>query len=175
MIRVKDEQIEECHVELGCAHESQAQNEQMIDELLSRSNFIEHPYPHPAATRLPNVEQTWQPQSRWSSKNKAPCTMRYFTATVRDDCNIYIHANGNKIYAFTNSSFSWSLLTFCPSSLGPLVVIKSMLTSVGGISGGEVTNKLVSYLEKRQRWMGTFQPIPTQRANAAALYAGKTL
>ena len=86
--------------------------------------------------------------------------------------------DSKQIYAYDTTSCDWSQLPDCPYSDCSLVIIKTLLTTVGGFDHRlKITNKLFSLTgdSKGQNWNDVFPPMPTKREYAAALSTGSYL
>ena len=80
----------------------------------------------------------------------------YFTPSV-----------SNEVYRYTISTNSWLNLPPCPHSSSALVIIDKELTAVGGYSGGNRTNKLVTL--RQGQWVEEYPPMGSVRRRAACV------
>ena len=76
-------------------------------------------------------------------------------------------AASNELYRYTISTNEWLSLPPCPHSNSALVIINNELTAVGGSSGGNHTNKLVTL--HQGRWVEEYPPMGRGRSSAACV------
>ena len=114
---------------------------------------------------------------KWSEGKNAPSAMYRFNDACPNGHKVYFR-DSNHIYAYDTTSCDWSQLPDCPYSDCSLVIIKTLLTTVGGFDHRlKFTNKLFSLMgdSKRENWNDVFPPMPTKREYAAALSTGSYL
>ena len=73
----------------------------------------------------------------------------------------------NKVYRYTISTDEWLSLPPCPHCNSALVIIDNELTAVGGYSGVNFTNKLVTL--RQGRWVEEYPPMGRGRRSAACV------
>ena len=95
----------------------------------------------------------------WREGERAPCGMSDYNNATIDGGKLYI-LHGNRVYAYTISSSSWSRHSDSPTYNCPLVIIHNLLTLVGGLQCGTITNKLFS-LSEEGTWTEKFPPMQT--------------
>ena len=96
-----------------------------------------------------------------------------------DDSTLYVTVTP-RVFCYTISTSSWSQLPGSPTYSCTLVVIKNLLTLVGGRRydiQASITNQLFSLTGEGsgRRWTEEFPPMPTERAASATLYIGVAL
>ena len=74
-------------------------------------------------------------------------------------------------YAFTASTSSWSSLPDSLTDCCAQVIVNDLLTLVGGLYRGVITNQLLSLTGdgSGRRWTEEFPPMPTKRYGSTAL------
>ena len=73
----------------------------------------------------------------------------------------------NEVYRYTISTDEWLRLPPCPHSSSALVIIDNELTAVGGYSGGNDTDKLLTL--RQGRWVEEYPPMSIARCSAACV------
>ena len=116
---------------------------------------------------------------RWEGGKKAPKAMRRGSAVV-DGNTVYINQGGSvKIYSCPITSWEqqWSTLPDNEYSNSSLVVIDSVLTSVGGNRYGQFTSSLLSLTGGggRRKWCEVFPAMPTARSCTVSVTTQHTL
>ena len=114
---------------------------------------------------------------KWREENNAPAAMYRFNGACTNGKKVYFR-DSNRIYAYDTTSCDWSQLPDCPYSECSLVIVKTLLTTVGGFNRClKITNKLFSLTgdDEGQNWNDVFPPMPTKREYAAALSTGSYL
>ena len=71
------------------------------------------------------------------------------------------------MYRYTISTDKWLSLPPCPSAYSALVIIDNELTAVGGVSGGNRTNKLSTL--RQGQWVEVYPPMSRARSSAACV------
>ena len=117
---------------------------------------------------------------KWRKGKKAPCAISNvyhgeMAATV--DGNYVYVMDYTKIYAYNASTFAWSQLPDSSFEGCALAIVNNLLTLIGGISVGNITNKLFSLTKKGKvaNWMEEFPPMSTKRWGVCALCTGTAL
>ena len=98
---------------------------------------------------------------------RAPCEMYgLHDAITSNGAMVYIRQS-NEVYAYNTRNQEWSRLPDCRLIDCSLVVIKNLLTTVGGY----ITNKLFSLAgeDDKKIWNEQFPPMPTKRWKTTAL------
>ena len=113
---------------------------------------------HPEAQPLDKL--VWQVEEM-----KAPCEMNGLHDAIANDGAMVYMRQSNELYAYNTLNQEWSQLPDCRLIDCALVVIKTLLTTVGGY----ITNKLFSLAGKDNKiWNEQFPPMPTQRWRTTA-------
>ena len=119
----------------------------------------------------------------WRKGEKAPCKMCGSYNASTDGSTLYVTVTP-RVFCYTISTSSWSQLPGSPTYSCTLVVIKNLLTLVGGRRydiQASITNQLFSLTGEGcgRRWTEEFPPMPTKRSgtivlctNAALIVAG---
>ena len=112
----------------------------------------------------------------WREGKKAPCRMSNHHYAAVDGSTLYVRTLDRVVYAYSNSTSSWSQFPKSPTNSCPSVIINNLLTLVGGYNTGSgiVTKQLFSVTEG-WRWTTEFPPMPTKRWGSTALCTGITL
>ena len=117
----------------------------------------------------------------WREGKKAPCGMRYHHCAAVDGNILYVRVS-HQVYSYTTSTSrwpksGWSQLPNSPTQICPSVIINNLLTLVGGIHSGTITNQLFSLTGEGggRRWTKEFPPMPTRRQGSIALCTGTAL
>ena len=114
---------------------------------------------------------------KWREGKSAPSAMYRYNDACPNGRKVYFR-DSNHIYAYDSTNCSWSQLPDCPYSDCSLVIIKTLLTTVGGFDHRlKIANKLFSLTgdDKGQNWNDVFPPMPTKCEYAAALSTGSYL
>ena len=114
---------------------------------------------------------------KWREGGSAPTAMYRFNDACTNGSKVYFR-DSKRIYAYDTDSHNWSQLSDCPYSDCSLVIVKTLLTTVGGFDRHlKITNKLFSLTGdgNDHNWNNVFPPMPTQREYAAALSTGSHL
>jgi serine/threonine protein kinase len=101
----------------------------------------------------------------WRKGNPAPKAMCRVSHAVVDNTKVYF--NDRSIYCYNMSNGSWTRLPDCPNEYSSFVVINSMLTAIGGVTGILYSNNVYSL--KGRTWVEEFPPMPTKRCSATAV------
>ena len=112
---------------------------------------------------------------RWGERPKAPSTM-YTEQAPSHGTTAYFSESGH-VHAYDSTKEEWSELPKCPQEGSTLVVVKDLLTAVGGDESGKRTNTLLSLKYKgiTKKWSKHFPPMPTKRTATAAVCSGRSL
>ena len=98
----------------------------------------------------------------------APRTMARYTNAVVNGSVAYFNPGGSEaVLAFDSITDTWSGLPDCLAEMTTLVVVKNLLTTVGG----KQTNCLYSLVEEgnEHSWTEVFPSMPTRRHNVSAV------
>ena len=98
---------------------------------------------------------------------RAPQGMRRGSAVTDQNVAYFTPAMSNEVYRYTISTDEWLSLPQCPHSSSALVIIDNELTSVGGYSGGNRTNKLVTL--RQGQWVEEYPPMGRGRSSVACV------
>ena len=101
---------------------------------------------------------------QWRGRGRAPFSVARSSSVVFG--NVVYFCSDNKVYCYDSSSGRWSTLPKCPQRSGGLVVVKGLLTMVGG-NHLNSTNKLVSLLDCG-KWVEQFPPMTRRRNHVTA-------
>lgn len=116
---------------------------------------------------------------RWKShgKNAPSSSMIRGSAVVNGTIAYFNSATSKTIYGYDTASEMWFSLPNCPQQCFALVVLKGVLTAVGGFCRIQATNKLQTLIEKDSAstrgsatWTDSkYPPMPTMRGRVAAV------
>ena len=115
---------------------------------------------------------------RWREINNAPCKMyRGYNAIVDGDMVYLMVVQTRNIYAYKSTDDTWDQLPDCETEVCSLVVVENLLTTIGGSSGGRVTNQLFSLTGegKSKKWREVFKSMPTKRSSSVAVCTTQAL
>ena len=175
---MKDEEIEALAMKL-----EQVTREKITAE--ARSSELELQLGKKDVLQSMAVESNGGLKLEWRKGEKAPCRIeRYFVgevaAAVNGNCLYIIHQT--KVYAYDASTLVWSQLPDSSFRGCALVVLRDLLTLVGGksvsaisaiigLSSPNITNKLLSLTTtgRSPKWTEEFPPMPTKRYGVCAL------
>ena len=101
------------------------------------------------------------------AKNEAPCEIHRGCATADHQFAYFMPENSISVYSYEWNTELWRQLPSCPYHNSALVIIDCELTSVGGGSRFDCTNKLFT-LRQRQ-WVEEYPPMKTVRISPAAV------
>ena len=175
--QVKQQQnvIDQLGRQLGCVNQQLEERDQLISRFQRRITELEQLSPATDGSQLQSsgkatIKMTWRKERR------VPCTVSSSTCSaVADDTVLYVTSKKQKVYAYTLSSSTWSLLPDSPTHNCPSVIVNNLLTFVGGLCSGwlgdYVTDKLFSLTGEGsdRKWVEIFPCMPTKRFKATAL------
>ena len=169
------EEKEKLETELGRVNQQLEESEQSIAQLQRQITEL-----RPATDTTPRSKE--QSISRtsikltWREGEKAPCRMCNYHYAAVDGSTLYIRTLDRVVYAYSNSTSSWSRFPKSPTNSCPSVIINDLLTLVGGYNtdSGILTKQLFSLTDGR-RWTTEFPPMPTKRWGSTALCTGTHL
>ena len=176
LIEQKDRQLRRVNQQLEECEQAIAQFQRRIVEL-------EQPRPSTDGV-FRSQEQVISDRSTikmtWRDGGKIPCKVSTCYSAVADSAKLYYRKDSLRaVFAYTISTSTWSQLPKSPNNCCPLVIVNNLLTLVGGLLNGNVTNKLFSLTGegsgRRWPWTEKFPPMPTKRLWSIALCTGKAL
>lgn len=168
-LKEKDQQIKEIEKQMVVLNERLKASEKAMNTLETQYLEAERQLKqkqhhlksqHPEAQPLDRL--LWQVE-----EIGAPCVMNGLRdAITRDGAIVYMRQN-NELYSYNTLNREWCRLPDCRLIDCALVIIKSLLTTVGGY----VTNKLFCLAGKDGEtiWNEQFPPMPTKRWRTTAL------
>ena len=122
-------------------------------------------------------EQRARIKLTWREGEKAPCKMSISYRAAVDDSTLYVRVT-RRMFSYTISTARWSQLLNSPVEFFPSVVVKNLLTLIGGnLHCNTLTNQLYSLTGESndRRWTEEFPPMPTKRQGTTALCTGTAL
>ena len=167
----KDFVIEEQAKQIGQITEQLQENERARADLEKRCNELERKLQKLGGRSKNGI------RFKWREGRSAPTAMYRFNDACTNGTMVYFRES-KRIFAYDTTSHDWSQLPDCPYSDSSIVIIKTLLTTVGGFDHRlKITNKLFSLTGdgKGQNWNDVFPPMPTKREYAAALSTGSYL
>ena len=111
----------------------------------------------------------------WRTGQPAPQNMSRWSNAVVDKNTVYFNACGQIVYSYNAKDNLWNCLPDCPNWSSSFVVINDTLAAIGGIKGGEYSNKVYSLKEEDMSWIEEFPPMPTKRTSATSVYTETAL
>ena len=131
------------------------------------------------AAVVPAVQRNITLELRWEEGKRAPETMARGAAVVKGN-TVYISPfHSKEVYSCNviSGDQQWSTLPRHPYSDFGLVLINSLLTSVGGCGRGHFTNSLLSLTGegRKRQWSKVFPAMPTPRSNTASVTTEQAL
>ena len=171
-IREKDRIIMEVEAKLGHANEQLTMIEQV------RTNF-ERQF-RDFDRQLDQIQKTQPIKLKWSEGEKAPDKIFRWSNTVTLGSTVYVKF-ASSIVIYRYNADGWSRLPNCPLGLCSMVVVNSLLTTVGGCLDDSIaSDKLYSYENivpggNNGRWVEKFPPMPTKRDQVTSLCTGLAL
>ena len=153
------------------AHKCSRRQVQELDELQQTTTKVQQP---------PMKQNTIQ-DMKWDKESTAPEKM--FRGSAASYLNrAYFNGRGStKIHSYNSDTQKWDELHIpdTPHIQHTLVMVKDLLTIVGGCSKGEATNSILSLTwdEKNKKfiWTSEFREMPSKRMNVAAICSGHSL
>ena len=118
---------------------------------------------------------------RWKKGQRAPHNLfSSINAVATHDDVLYFNSGCNILAYDANSSSasdSWSQLSNSPYSHCSLAFVNNLLTTIGGSTEQQITNKLFSLTGEGEvkSWTEKFPPMPTKRARTTSLCTGTSL
>ena len=174
----KDFVIEEQAKELGQVYKQLQDKEKAREDLEKQCSELEPQLQKHHSGGRSRAEQSKNGiRFKWRAGESAPSAMYRFNDACTDGRKVYFR-DSKRIYAYDTASYDWSQLPDCPYGDCSLVIIKTLLTTVGGFDHRfKITNRLFSLTGdgKGQNWNDIFPPMPTKREYAAALSTGSYL
>lgn len=110
----------------------------------------------------------------WKNLKEAPCKMERESNAVVNGSIVYVQCSDQEIHSYNAVNNSWSLIQSCPNLYCAIVVVNGLLTTVGGMSGGDYSKILYSLSQEGQStgiWMEKFPSMPTKRSQSTAFCA----
>ena len=107
----------------------------MVKQLLEQASHQVDHKPHSHTIRKIMLD--------WRDGGKTSYEMSREAAAVDGNVAYFMNCNG-KMCSYDSSSKTWRVLRRCPHIYGSLAIINGQLTSIGGSTGLEDTNKLLS-------------------------------
>ncbi len=113
----------------------------------------------------------------WKKCQDAPQPLDRGSAAVDMDRRTAYFSDYGSIFAYEWEKEKWSKLRDCPKYDYALAVIGGMLTAVGGVQSGRLTNTLLSIVGDRSeaRWEEVYPPVPINCTWTAVVCSGKHL
>ena len=105
----------------------------------------------------------------WRTGQPAPQNMSRWSNAVVDKNMVYFNARGQIIYSYNAEDNLWNCLPDCPKWSSSFVVINNALAAIGGIKGGDYSNKVYTLKEGEISWIEEFPPMPTKRTSATSV------
>ncbi len=99
----------------------------------------------------------------WKVGKKAPCLMSRGSTTVNGKMVYFMPAESNCIYAYdSEGEIWWSPLPECPNTGSALVVIRGLVTAIGGkqLSNSTTTLQSLTTFDEGRRWFECFPRMP---------------
>ena len=100
-------------------------------------------------------------------KKRAPYEMIRGSATTDHQFAYFTPLYSTSLYSYEWNTEQWKELPSCPYHNSALVIIDSELTTVGGESGSEYTNKLFTL--RQGQWVEEYPPMKTARSHHTAV------
>ena len=103
--------------------------------------------------------------------------MRRGSAASDFNMAYFSSALSTSVYSYNSDTKEWFQLPDAPHARFTLVIVRGMLTMVGGEVGGVPTNSLLSLTmeEKNKKWLPHYPVMPTKRCYVAAICSGHSL
>ena len=105
---------------------------------------------------------------KWRIGQPASENMSRWCNAVVDKTMVYFNVCGQTVYGYNTNNEQWTCLPDCPNWSSSFVVINNMLAAIGGIKGGEYSNKMYG-LKEGETWAEEFPPMPTKRTSATSV------
>ena len=113
--------------------------------------------------------------TEWKDGGSTPIRLCRGAAVVDGDVVYLMHRFG-LMYSYSVSTKGLSALPKCPNQDSSLVIIRGLLTAVGGWSQGTDQQKLYSVVNKRSsKWVEHFPPMSSKRSNTTAVTTNQHL
>lgn len=113
----------------------------------------------------------------WQKCRNAPEEMSRGAAASDEKTAYFIRSRSSTVHAYDIAREEWSTLPDCPHTCSCLVVVDSILTSIGGLVGKEPTNLLLSLMREvgDRKWLTYLPPMLTKRYCLVAACTGRSL
>ena len=114
---------------------------------------------------------------RWQRESKAPEKM-YRGSAAADSNMAYFHGNDSTtVHSYDSNTREWRQVPATPHTNSTLVVVHHVLTMVGGVISGGVTDSLLSLMGEGRdiKWLPNLPAMPTKRYETAAVCSGRSL
>jgi myosin heavy subunit len=166
-LRHRIDEIDRLERQLGRIKQQLEESEQIIAQFQKRIAEVEQLRP---ATHMLSRSKVQQDTIKltWRRGKEALCNMRNSCSAAVDDSTLYVHlATSHQILSYNSSTSSWSQLPYSPMKFCSPVIIKNVLSLVGGYDySGALSNQLFSLTGEGSgmRWTEEFPPMPTKRA-----------
>ena len=170
---------------IGDLRQTISAHERKIQQLEQQDKHVGSRLPQPsAAAKMPQAAvvpavQRNITQLRWEEGKRAPERM-LTGATVVEGNTVYINPySSNVVYSchVISGDQQWSTLPRHQYRDFSLVLINGLLTRVGGYSGAQYTNSLLSLTGEREKrlWSEVFPAMPTPRSHTASVTTEQAL
>ena len=177
----RDQTITELHRTIS-DHERKIQQLQEQRDRASRAQ----PVPESLATPQNTVALTRNEigNMRWREGKDAPMRMWRGAVVVRATTAYLRPGNSRCVLSYQHTpggggggGEEWGSFPDVPNGSGGLVVVRDLLTNVGGRNNGVPTNALLSLTQEgtRKEWTELFPPMPTRRRSTACVATSQSL
>ena len=185
--RLEQAYLEKQHTVQQLEKQLQA-NEQVVadfqlanDQLVQELERIRRPVEGTAIAQAP-VQSLNDPQQQqitlnisWQKGDNAPNAMSRGATASKGEV-VYVNPSGSPtVHAYNSRRQYWFRLPDCPHTSSAMVIVRRMVTAVGGQKNSEPTNVLLSLDEETKNWKECFLPMPTERHSLAAVCTGRLL
>ncbi len=124
------------------------------------------------------MQQKAMQEMRWQKKSKAPQKMDRGSAASDFNLAYFNSSNSTKVHSYDFNTQEWHQLPDTPFKYFTLVVVRHIITTVGGkLRQGEATDSLLCLMGegRDKKWLPNLPPMPTAQYFTAVVCSGHSL
>ena len=150
------------------------EKERQVQELTKQLQDVKGPGTPPQKLVM---QQKGKRDMRWQKESEAPEKMRRGSAASDYNMAYFSDRGSTTVHSFHSDTREWHRLPDTPHTYFTLVVVRHILTIVGGLISGEVTGTLLSLVGegRDKKWLPNRPAMPTKRYFTAVVCSGCSL
>ena len=169
------DQLERKQAQLQMEEKQHATEERERQAWELTKHLLEMKQPEPLLQKT-GMQQKEIQDMRWQ-KSKAPQSMSRGSAAIESNIAYFNGYGTTTVHSYDSDTQEWRQLPDAPHTHSTLVVIRHILTMVGGLISDRATNSLLSLMgEGRDKsWLPNLPAMPTKRYFTAAVCSSHSL